>query len=98
MEMTNSPVHRVRKFVSAVHWPSRRQVTKRGCDPYVEFDLHGKIYRAHFTANSTMKAERPHSVHVTAQGLSIKVSPAAYPNETHLPVGRCFVVRTNPHS
>lgn len=92
MELVKSPVYRVRKFVSRVHWPSRRQIAKRGCDPYVEFDIRGKIYRAHFVATSDMKMERPHSVHVTAQGLNIKISPAPYPNETPLQVGKCFVV------
>ncbi|OGG70945.1 hypothetical protein A3I99_00615 [Candidatus Kaiserbacteria bacterium RIFCSPLOWO2_02_FULL_45_11b] len=89
----SSPVSRVRKFVSRVHWPSRRQVAKRGCDPYVEFDIRGRTYRAHFIATADMKTERTHSVYVTAQGPNIKVSSI---DDSGLQVGKVFVVYEDP--
>jgi hypothetical protein len=96
MELVKTPVSRVRKFVSRVHWPSRRQVMKRRCDPYVEFDIRGQRYRAHFQATSQMKQERQHSVYVTAQALNVKIWSVSDQNETPLKVGKVFVVYEDP--
>ncbi len=61
-------VKRVRHQAVSIQWPTERQMAKRGCRPYVQFDLNDQVWRVHFKLPFEHREERPSTLIVRSQG------------------------------
>lgn len=60
------PVSRIHVSNTMVHWPTKRQMKRRSCTPYIEYSHNGVKWRAHLHLYDT--DERPDVVMIKIQG------------------------------